>query len=168
MSKSIINIAQNSLSQLEDLINQFNRSDYLQNLSILNENSVGKHVRHILDLFECLIESNETGILNYDQRKRNPETETNKEFALKKIQNTISKIEDLDLEKKVILKHNLSNSICEINSTIERELLYNIEHCVHHLAIIRIGIENNFDYVNIPENFGVAHSTISHREQTAH
>lgn len=162
------NVSRNLLLEIENLLLQLIKADYSINLVVLNENSVGKHVRHILDLFECLIESNETGILNYDQRKRNPETETNKEFALKKILNTISKIENLDLGKKVILKHNLSNSICEINSTIERELLYNIEHCVHHLAIIRIGIENNFDYVNIPENFGVAHSTISHREQTAH
>lgn len=166
MSKSIINIAQNSLSQLEDLINQFNHSDYSKNLSVLNGNSVGKHVRHILDLFECLMDS-DNGIVNYDERNRNIETEVNKDFALQKIQSIISDLQELEIEKTVILKQKLNDSFCEINSSIERELLYNIEHCVHHLAIIRIGIENNFDYVKIPDNFGVAHSTISHREKTA-
>ena len=166
MSKVLKNIAKNSLQEISNLITQFNHSDYSQNLSILNGNSVGKHVRHILDLFECLLDS-ENGIVNYDERKRNPKTETDKDFAILKIQKIIADLEELDIEKKVILKQKLNDSFCEINSSIERELLYNIEHCVHHLAIIRIGIENNFDYVKIHENFGVAHSTISHREQTA-
>lgn len=128
-------------------------------------NSIGKHVRHILDLFECLIESDETGILNYDSRTRCPETESDKDFALNKIQKISVRIQGLDLNKKVVLKQNLNDSFCEINSTIERELLYNIEHCIHHLAIIRIGIENNFPQIEIPENFGIAHSTLAHREQ---
>lgn len=157
--------AQKILTELHYLIFQLNKKDYKLSISIFNGNSVGKHVRHILDLFECLIDSNESGILNYDSRKRCAETESDKEFALRKIQNLILKVDELNLEKKIILKQRLNDSFCEINSTIERELLYNIEHCVHHLAIIRIGIENNFDFIKLPENFGVAHSTISHREQ---
>lgn len=161
------NVSRNLLLEIKMILLQLSDDDYSKNLVVLNENSIGKHVRHILDLFECLIDSNDNGVLSYDSRKRNPKTETNKEFALAKIQKIISNLEDLEISKKIILKQNLDNSSCEINSTIERELLYNIEHCVHHLAIIRIGIENNFDYVNISENFGVAHSTISHREQKA-
>lgn len=161
------NVSQNLLSEIKILLLELRKDDYSKNLSVLIENSIGKHVRHILDLFECLIESNETGILNYDQRKRNPETEINKEFAFKKIETIISQLENLDIHNHIILKQNLSNSFCEINSSIERELLYNIEHCIHHLAIIRIGVENHFDYIKLSENFGVAHSTISHREQKA-
>lgn len=161
------NVSRNLLSEIQILLSQLSDEDYSKDLAVLNENSVGKHVRHILDLFDCLIESNDSGILSYDSRKRCSETETNINFALEKIKNIISELENLDIQKKVILEQKLHNSFCEINSTIERELLYNIEHCVHHLAIIRIGIENNFDYIKLPENFGVAHSTISHREQKA-
>ncbi|SMC63264.1 hypothetical protein [Moheibacter sediminis] len=160
------NVSRNLLSEIKILLSELGDNDYSKNLSILNGNSIGKHVRHILDLFECLLDF-ENGIVNYDERKRNIETEVNKDIALQKVQSIISDLEKLDIEKKVILIQKLNDSFCEINSSIERELLYNIEHCVHHLAIIRIGIENNFDYVKIPENFGVAHSTISHREQMA-
>lgn len=159
-------VSRNLLSEIKILLSELGDNDYSKNLSILNGNSIGKHVRHILDLFECLLDS-ENGIINYDERKRSIESEVNKEFAMQKIQSIISDLEKLNIQKKIILKQKLNHSFCEINSSIERELLYNIEHCIHHLAIIRIGIENNFDYVKIPENFGVAHSTISHREQTA-
>lgn len=159
-------ISQQLLIDVSELISQLNNENYGKNLSVLNLNSIGKHVRHILDLFECLLDS-ENGIINYDERKRNPETETNKEFAIEKIQNIIQNLEKLNLKQSIVLKQKLNDAFCEINSSVERELLYNIEHCVHHLAIIRIGIENNFKSVQLPENFGVAHSTISHREQTA-
>lgn len=158
-------ISQDLLLEIQNTIFQLKPEDYALNINLLKGNSIGKHVRHILDLFECLIHSSENGILSYDSRKRCPETESDKEFVLEKIQIIIDKLDNLNLNQKIILQQNLSNSICEINSTIERELLYNIEHCVHHLAIIRIGIDNNFDYVKLPENFGVAYSTISHREQ---
>lgn len=153
------------LSEIGDVILQLNEYDYSDELPILKGNSIGKHVRHILDLFECLIRSSENGTVNYDDRKRDPKTETDKEFALMKIQNIIAALEQLNLEKKILLTQRLNDKIHVINSSVERELLYNIEHCVHHLAIIRIGIENNFDYVQIPGNFGIAYSTISHREQ---
>lgn len=159
------NVSQNLLSEIKFLLSHLKDEDYSKSLSVLNDNSIGKHVRHILDLFECLIDSAESGILNYDRRERNPQTENDKEFALEKIRNIISNIEILDIDKKIVLRQNLNNSFCEINSSVERELLYNIEHCMHHLAIIRIGIENNFSYAEIPENFGIAYSTISHREQ---
>lgn len=155
------------LSETADVIFQLNPKDYAGNLAILKGNSIGKHVRHILDLFECVILASENGKLNYDERGRNRETETDKAFAYQKIQAIIKDLQELSLEKKIMLKQKLGDAVCEMDSTLERELLYNIEHCIHHLAIIRIGIENNFEYVRLPENFGIAHSTISHREQTA-
>lgn len=160
-------VSQKLLADISGVISQLRHEDYGLSLSILNGNSIGKHVRHILDLFECLIDSSESGSLNYDKRKRNPETETKKEYAIAKIQHIIQNLEHLDLRKNLILKQQLQDLHCTINSSTERELLYNIEHCVHHLAIIRIGIENSFEYVEISENFGVAHSTISHREKSS-
>lgn len=160
-------ISEGLLNEVSTVISQLNDKDYSLALPVLNGNSIGKHVRHILDLFECLIENSESGIINYDLRKRNPETESSKGFALMQIENTVKDINKLDLGKNVLLRQKLNEHPCEINSSTKRELLYNIEHCIHHLAIIKIGIENNFGYVQIPENFGVAYSTLSHREQTA-
>lgn len=160
-------ISQDLLNEVSTVVSQLNDKDYSMALPVLNGNSIGKHVRHMLDLFECLIENSESGTINYDLRKRNPETESSKEVALIQIENTVKNIDKLDLGKNILLRQTLNNVPCEINSSTKRELLYNIEHCIHHLAIIKIGIENNFGYVQIPENFGVAYSTLSHREQAA-
>lgn len=160
------NTFRNLFYETENLISQLNEDDYKLSLSVLSKNSVGKHVRHILDLFECLIESSETGILNYDNRRRCAETEINKKFALQKLNFIREKIDDLNLKKELLFSQKIGHNDIECLTTVERELLYNIEHCVHHLAIIKIGIEQNFPYIKIPEDFGVAYSTIQNREKT--
>jgi len=46
-----------------------------------------------------------------------------------------------------------------IPSGAYRELAYNIEHVIHHMAIIKIALRQHFEEVTIPENFGIAPST---------
>ncbi len=158
------NSSRSLLNNLKDVILQLHEQDFALSLPILSDSSIGKHARHILDLFECLIDSTKSGNLNYDRRKRCLETETNKEFALQKINLILGKINHLNLQKELLFQQKVNQVKVECKTTVERELLYNIEHCVHHLAIIRIGIEQNFNYVKIPENFGIAYSTLQNRE----
>jgi uncharacterized damage-inducible protein DinB len=155
------------LEQLSDLLAELNEHSYSADLSVLNGNSIGKHVRHILDLFDCMIQGSETGFIEYDNRKRAIEIEASNELAQEKIISIISNIQDLDLNRLVTLKQKLANESLEIQTQIQRELLYNIEHTIHHLAIIRIGIEQNFPEISLPKNFGIAYSTIQHCEQQA-
>jgi uncharacterized damage-inducible protein DinB len=155
------------LEQLSDLLAELNEHSYSADLSVLNGNSIGKHVRHILDLFDCLILGSETGLIEYDNRRRAIEIEVSNEIAQEKIVSIISMIQDLDLNRLVTLKQKLANESLEIQTQLQRELLYNIEHTIHHLAIIRIGIEQNFPEISLPKNFGIAYSTIQHCEQQA-
>jgi hypothetical protein len=48
-----------------------------------------------------------------------------------------------------------------IESTLARELLYNLEHAIHHMALIRVGLNLRFKYVLYQDNFGVAYSTLA-------
>jgi len=57
-----------------------------------------------------------------------------------------------------------NNESFKIKTSLDRELVYNIEHAIHHMAIIRIAIENEFDSVSIDKHFGVAYSTIRFRD----
>ncbi len=51
-----------------------------------------------------------------------------------------------------------------IASNFYRELIYNIEHAVHHMAIMKIGVLEVAPYVSMPLDFGVAVSTIRHKK----
>ena len=44
---------QTILKQIFDLINQLNDAEYSAELDLLNGNSIGKHVRHVVEFFEC-------------------------------------------------------------------------------------------------------------------
>lgn len=155
------------LNQLSEFLNHLDSEKYAQYLAVLNGNSIGKHVRHILDLFDCLIRGSEMGILNYDHRNRDLTIENSPEFASKKIKEIQQSILNLDLQKKLNMFQNLGNTEIQIETNLERELLYNIEHTIHHLAIIRIAIEQHFPEISLPKHFGIAYSTIQHCEQQA-
>jgi hypothetical protein len=44
--------------------------------------------------------------------------------------------------------------------------MYNLEHTIHHMALIRIGISEVSD-IRLSENYGVASSTIKHLQSCA-
>ena len=56
--------------------------------------------------------------------------------------------------------------IVAIPSNYYREIAYNLEHTIHHMALIRVGI-NEVSSVVLPTEFGVAYSTIKFRQQCA-
>ena len=147
------------LEETANVIKQMEINQYTRELTVFNGNTIGKHVRHILDLFECLIESCKHSELNYDHRKRSSEIESSLECAISKMNEIAEKIEELNLRQKLKLTQTINNVRCEFETEVGRELLYNLEHMVHHLTLIRIGIEQNFPLIQIPNHFGVAYST---------
>jgi hypothetical protein len=51
-----------------------------------------------------------------------------------------------------------------VNSSLYRELLFNIEHAIHHMAILKIGTKIVLPEWDLPQQFGVAPSTIRHQK----
>jgi hypothetical protein len=50
-----------------------------------------------------------------------------------------------------------------MKSSFYRELAYNIEHAIHHMALLKVAINHSFSYITVPESFGVASSTVRYR-----
>lgn len=158
----ILKEAKNVLMQLVESINSLSFDEYTQKISLLSNSTIGEHTRHIIELFQQLLVGYENNTIDYDKRKRNVEIQQNIDFAIECIANIISNI---DLEnKKLILKTLYSSSENQIETNYFRELLYNIEHCIHHQAIIKIALLH-FGKTEITENFGIAKSTIEYRKQ---
>ncbi len=164
MKTSIIKTeAKACLMQLIKCIEGLSFDEYTKKYPLLSNSSIGEHTRHIIELFQQLLDGYEKGIINYDKRKRNIVIQENIDLAIESIAHIIS---GLEIEDKTLLLLTVYNSEeSRIETNFHRELLYNLEHCIHHQAIIKIGLiymgNNNFD-----ENFGVAKSTIMYKRES--
>ena len=162
-----INASLSVLKQLHDLLAQLTTDEYTQKLPVLNGSSIGQHVRHTIEFFQCLFEGFSTGIINYDARKRNLLIETNLGYTLQLIEEISFLINNAsEGHFPIQLKVNFDDENFEIIETnFMRELVYMVEHSIHHFALIRVGIQVNFKHITIDSDFGVAYSTIRHKQE---
>ena len=157
----LITISKKYLHDLQAVLQQIKPEDYNKSLKIFDNGTIGKHVRHVLEFYQLLF-SNETEIICYDNRERNLCIEQNERYACDLINEICDKINGISINKRVLLKSIYGSEEVFTESSFLRELAYNIEHTVHHLAIIKIGIVDSFSYINIPLNFGYADSTVQY------
>jgi hypothetical protein len=157
------------LNQLKTMVDTLTDEEYRLPLPILDGSSIGMHVRHILEFYLCLFNSIEKGELCYDKRPRDTEMEVSRNKCLQTINLIIQRmhrnINDLPISLKSDLSLDLMKKEILLDTTYYRELLYNLEHLVHHSAIIKIGAKSLGSPKNIDESFGVALSTIRNRKQ---
>jgi hypothetical protein len=157
----------NVLGQLKEVLMQMKEENYDQLVPSLDA-TIGEHVRHILEFYICLFDGLDTGKINYDQRKRDKRIETDKIFAINLIRHLQQKI---DVQRKnyealLELKYgDKTDQNIRLKTNYERELAYNIEHTIHHLAIIKQGLKEMCHYITLPENFGIASSTVRYMKQ---
>lgn len=167
---SLIRNNQFIINQLIDIIQQFSVEDYSKKLNILNGSSIGMHTRHILEFYTCFLKTTNSSQICYDNRDRKLIYEIDPDSSIscfKSIQNDIQK---LNLESEISIQTNTGVSENEnefVQSTIGRELLYTLDHAIHHMAILKIGTQMNFNNISFPEGFGVAPSTIRHHNKCA-
>jgi hypothetical protein len=154
----------NTLNELSDLLSQLTIDDYISPCHGLSNATIGEHTRHIIEMFQCLEKQYEAGVVNYDDRKRDYLIQTDTNFAKETIVEIIKTLDKPN--KNVILQQIVDGEELNIESNYHRELLYNLEHCIHHQALIKVAVLQN-DTITIDANFGVARSTIEYRKQCA-
>jgi hypothetical protein len=158
---------QNVFVQISESLEQLSCEQYSRPSKILFGATIGQHVRHVIELFICLQNGYHTGVVNYEKRKRDYAIENDKDFAatlLQSIYLTLDKTnKDLVLETTGD-EHSTENIAIQTN--YYREIAYNLEHTVHHMALIRVGI-TEVSNIEVPNSFGVASSTIKYRQACA-
>lgn len=143
------------------LLHRLTADQFRASSSELEGASIGGHYRHIIEIFLCLLENYKTGTINYDQRRRSQKMETDPAFALQKINYIMANLEREN--KSIFLEQTLDGEKLLLESNYYRELLYNLEHAIHHQALIKIGI-SQLGNIEISKDFGVAHSTLAYRK----
>jgi uncharacterized damage-inducible protein DinB len=155
------------LEQLNALLHEIDEADYRKPSMSLSGATVGQHLRHTLEFFICLEQGFNNGVINYDKRSHDKTIEQDKNLAAESIARIKHFLKAVDLEKKLNLEvnYNIERDETEVlETTAKRELVYNIEHAVHHMALMKIGIREVASYIDLKKEFGVAASTIRYQE----
>lgn len=165
---NLIKANQEILSQISQVLENISKAQYEQKIPVLNNSSLGQHIRHTLEFFTCLNKSSGSGIVNYDQREHDKLIESDPQIAFTLIGTLSNYLETECIGNRPLqLEVNYnpeSDEIFTMDTNLYRELAYNIEHAIHHMAILKIGLKEVAPDYTLPENFGVAVSTIKYRQ----
>lgn len=160
---NLVKYNQENLNEVHSLVKSLSDEQYKMPLDSLSGSSIGQHVRHILEFYVCLLRGHAAGVVCYDERERNTKIETDRVFALVVVNNIVLALAEIKSDSPLKLKADFSpegGNQAILETSLFRELAYDLEHSIHHQAIIKIALKNlNSDYA-INENFGVARSTI--------
>jgi len=166
-SRTLVQSVEDVLLQGLELLESVDGETYRRILRPPYSASIGKHYRHVLDHFSSLARGLQDSVINYDERSRDVILENFVEIAKDA---TISLIEDLGQRRDLDSSARCSviysvgyhdQRPAPIPSTVGREISYCVSHAIHHFAIIRLVCAELG--VMLPEQFGVAPSTLKYR-----
>lgn len=166
---SLHHSAKSLLEQIGEVVNQLSDAQYKMPVPALSNSSIGQHVRHTLEFFLCLMDGQDRKVLNYDNRKHDPFIEEEVSLALRVISSIIDFLDHEHPDSSLSMEANYSiaeDDTLKIPSSFYRELAYNIEHAIHHMALIKVAVNAAFPAVILPDHFGVASSTVRYQMQS--
>lgn len=132
--------------------------------------SIGAHMRHVLEFSKILSENDGSGPVDYESRSRNIMLETNPVLAGETFSEITRSLENaLDTNGanhivNIIEMPGFGLPQVEVPSSLGREILFMIEHAIHHFAIIKMSAEQQG--YELSKGFGVAPSTQTYESKT--
>jgi hypothetical protein len=133
--------------------------------------SVGAHYRHSLEHFQLLLEAVNGPEIDYDRRERDAGLEQERLFALqmtRDFRHAARFLSALNPDRPIQAQYKISyagSGACSASSTVGREIMYAVSHAIHHYALI--GMICDLRVLPVPQDFGVAPSTIAYQKTTA-
>ena len=149
---------------LHSFLETIDNKTYTRPCRILGGATLGEHIRHGLEFYTCLLNALNTGVVNYEARQRDIRLENDKNIACNLLLNIEAALAKQDPQKPLILQLDLhAKENNRIPTTLAREWAYNIEHIIHHMAIIRIAVQELAPSINLSDSFGIAEGTLQYR-----
>lgn len=139
VSRCIVDAAIANLERAERLIRVLDDHAYANAKSGPYFSSIGSHIRHILDIFACVIHGAESGVVDLTDRRRGTAAESVREKGLEYVQSVIrglGRLAQTDPATPVRMLDDLGLGMKEIPSTLGAGLCQAHSHAIHHYACI--------------------------------
>lgn len=152
-----------SLEQMIDFITGLSDEAYKKAPKPLFNSSIGQHLRHILDVYMALMNSDNITEINYDIRRRGLDLETVRSEGLRElnlIHKWLSALNPDVLTLPISIRSEVSvcsEQSAQMASSMGRELCFASSHLTHHLALMAAIAKFLGHEVN--DEFGVAPTT---------
>ncbi|MBI4909751.1 MAG: DinB family protein [Acidobacteria bacterium] len=159
------------LEQGLELCRRLSASAYTARMAELG-GSIGGHMRHVLEFYECFFRGLQGGCVDYDSRRRDEALEANPEAATQSMLGFLKKLDEEPLLYEYgILRVRMEDAPSQLGgdvflaSSVARELQVLLSHTTHHYALIAVALR--LQGIAVPPQFGVASSTLRFWERKA-
>ncbi len=139
MKELIISSINHNLNKAIVLLDALDTETYCDNSVGPYHSSIGSHIRHTLDFFDCVIHGLDTNDIDLTSRKRDEIISTNKEAAKNHIyalQETLLSYIDVNTDYLIHVTDNMGQGKVTVNYTLESILAHANSHAIHHYATI--------------------------------
>jgi len=145
----MIRALEHNLNRGVRLLNSISDNQYSDTSVAPYYSSIGGHIRHILDIFDCIFVGLESKQINLSARKRNELAETKTAVALAyfdKVLHNIKSLEEVDMDQMIEVSDDLGKGVIVQKYTLGSILIQAHSHAIHHFAslgfiICQLGIE---------------------------
>jgi len=135
----MIEAIENNLNRGIKLLKYISDNEYCDTSIAPYYSSIGGHMRHILDVFDCVFDGLESSNINLINRKRNELAEQYTKNGIEYIEKTITllrKLEQEDFNRIVKVTDDLGLGIITANYTLSAILIQAHSHAIHHFASV--------------------------------
>lgn len=115
--------------------------------------SIGSHIRHIYDFYDCSLKIDDKNFVDLTARQRIKSIENNCNSALDYIDELIDRIKniDFDIDKEIIVIDDLGTGRINIKYTFSALLAQANSHTIHHYAIINYILDRLNIKINVAD-----------------
>ncbi len=145
----MIEAIEENLKRGVKLLNSITDEQYSNTSVAPYYSSIGRHMRHILDVFDCVFDGLDALEVDLSARKRNEIVELNTQEGINyfnKIISNLPQLQSMDLNQLITVKDDLGKGLVVQKYTLGGLLVQAHSHAIHHYAslgyiISQLGIE---------------------------
>lgn len=167
MKRLIISSINQNLNNAVALLKEIDTTTYCDVSVGPYYSSIGSHIRHTLDFFDCIISGLDSNNIDLTARKRDEILSTDKEAAAQYIYNlqeTLLSYVDVNTDYLIHVTDNMGQGKVTVSYTLESILAHANSHAIHHYAVIGYILDRLETEIKIP-GFGYNPTTpINKRE----